>query len=171
MIFIRFLFAISIFLLFVGCSLSPGMHMIPKKKTENKKILKSEYSIDDIKINLIDINKLSEKQIKFYNKNQFEKIDYKINKYSNIYEYEYEYILGPADSISINLTDTDDIDNTYLIDQQGLVDLPFIGKVKLSGLNLRNAQDALTKVIKQYYKNPDLQVKIEEFNSSKIYLR
>ena len=69
--------------------------------------------------------------------------------------YKYEYILGPADSISINLTDTDDLDNTYLIDQEGMIDLPFIGKVKLDGLTLNEAQNILTEVVKDFYKNPD----------------
>ena len=58
MILIRIFFIILIFATFVGCSLSPGMHKIPQKKVGNEKILKSEYSIDDIKINLIEINNL-----------------------------------------------------------------------------------------------------------------
>ena len=42
-------------------------------------------------VNIIDINKLSESDID-YNKSIVEEIDYKINKYSNIYNYKYEYI-------------------------------------------------------------------------------
>ena len=124
----------------------------------------------DVGVNIIDINKLSESDIDFYNKSIVEEIDYKINKYSNIYNYKYEYILGPSDSISINLTDTDDLDNTYLIDQDGMIDLPFIGKVKLDQLTLNQAQTILTDVIKDFYKNADLQINIEEFNSSKVYI-
>ena len=52
---------------------------------------------------------MSEIDIDFYNKRKVEEIDYKVKKFSNIYNYNYEYILGPADSISINLTDTDDL--------------------------------------------------------------
>ena len=106
----------------------------------------------DVGVNIIDINKLSESDIDFYNKSIVEEIDYKINKYSNIYNYKYEYILGPSDSISINLTDTDDLDNTYLIDQDGMIDLPFIGKVKLDQLTLNQAQTILTDVIKDFIK-------------------
>ena len=51
----------------------------------------------DVGVNIIDINKLSESDIDFYNKSIVEEIDYKINKYSNIYNYKYEYILGPSD--------------------------------------------------------------------------
>ena len=62
------------------------------------------------------------------------------------------------------------MDNTYLIDQDGMIDLPFVGKVKLDGLTLNEAQNILTEVIKDFYKNPDLQIKIVEFNSSKVHI-
>ena len=39
--------------------------------------------------------------------------------------------MGASDTISINLTDTDDLDGVYKIDQEGMIDLPFIGKIKL----------------------------------------
>ena len=98
------------------------------------------------------------------------KISNTIKKFSDIYDYRYEYILGPADSISIDLTDTDDLDGNYLIDQQGMIDLPFIGEVKLNNLTLNDAQNILIQVIQNFYKNPDLQINIEEFNSSKVYI-
>ena len=161
---ISFIFFLS------GCVSLPGINKNPSKQNLNKNISKSDYSINDVQINLVNINSLSETDIDFYNQEKVEQIDYKINKFSKIYNYKYEYILGPADSISINLTDTDDLDNVYLIDQQGMIDLPFIGKVKLDGLNLNQAQNILTSVIKDFYKNPDLQIKIEEFNSSKIHI-
>ena len=161
-----------IFILFylTSCVSLPGINKSISKKKPNQKIIQSKYSISDVGINIIDINSLSEKEINSYNKAKVEEIDYKIKKFSNIYNYKYEYILGPADSISIDLTDTDDLDNIYLIDQDGMIDLPFIGKLKLDNLNLNDAQNILMEVIKNYYKNPDLQINIEEFNSSKVYI-
>ena len=153
-----------------SCVSLPGINKSPSKKKINKKIIKSEYSINDVGINIIKINSLSDMDIDFYNKQEIDEVDFKVKKFSNIYNYKYEYILGPADSISINLTDTDDLDNTYLIDQEGMVDLPFIGKVKLNGLTLNEAQNILIDVIKDFYKNPDLQINIEDFNSSKVYI-
>ena len=153
-----------------SCVSLPGINKSPSKKKINKKIIKSEYSINDVGINIIKINSLSDMDIDFYNKQKIDEVDFKVKKFSNIYNYKYEYILGPADSISINLTDTDDLDNTYLIDQDGMVDLPFIGKVKLNGLTLNEAQNILIDVIKDFYKNPDLQINIEDFNSSKVYI-
>ena len=113
---------------------------------------------------------MSQVDIDLYNKSKIEEANYKIKKYSNIYDYNYEYILGPADKISINLTDTDDLDGSYLVDQDGMIDLPFIGKVKVNGLSLNDTQNILTDVIKEFYKNPELQLNIEEFNSSKVYI-
>ena len=166
--FIKILYCYYIFL--NSCVSLPGINKSPSKKKPSKKIIESEYSIKDVGINIVSINSLSEMDIDFYNKRKVEEVDYKVKKFSNIYEYNYEYILGPADSISINLTDTDDLDNTYLIDQEGMIDLPFVGKVKLDGLTLNEAQNILIEVVKDFYKNPDLQINIEEFNSSKVYI-
>ena len=159
-----------LFLFLIGCTSLPGINESPSKKKANKKIIKSQYTIKDVSINIININNLSEIDLDFYNKKKVEEADYKVKKFSDIYNYNYEYILGPADSISIDLTDTDDLDNTYLLDQQGMIDLPFIGKIKLDGLTLNKAQNILVNVIKDFYKNPDLQINIEEFNSSKVYI-
>ena len=76
----------------------------------------------DVGINIIKINSLSQVDIDLYNKSKIEEANYKIKKYSNIYDYNYEYILGPADKIFINLTDTDDLDGSYLVDQDGMID-------------------------------------------------
>ena len=164
------LFIILILFLLNNCTILPGINKSPQKKNPNKKIQTSEYSINDVKINIIKINKLSDKEINTYNKNQFEDLENRIKDYSEIYDYRYEYILGTSDSISINLTDTDDLDGVYKIDQEGMIDLPFIGKIKLDELTLNEAQNLLLQIIKSFYKNPDLQIGIEEFNSNKVYI-
>ena len=165
-------FISTIFILFFlnSCVSLPGMNKSPKSKKSNTKIMVNEYSIDDVGINIIDLNSLSEKEIEKFNQNQVEEINNKINKFSNIYDYRYEYILGSADSISLDLTDTDDLDGTYLIDQDGMVDLPFVGRVKIGDLTINEAQNILMQIIKNFYKNPDLQIDVIEFNSSKVYI-
>ena len=121
-------------------------------------------------IEIIKINSLTENDFNILNENKVEELKFNTNKFSNIYDYRYEYILGPADIISINLTDTDDIDNSYEIDPDGMIDLPFIGKIKIDGLTLDEAQNILKEILGDFYKNPDLQISIDEFNSSKVYI-
>ena len=164
----KYIFIIFIFL--NSCVSLPGINKSPNQKEVNEQIVESEYSINDVGINIININSLSENDIKYYNEKKIEEADYKVKKFSNIYNYKYEYILGPADTVSIDLTDTDELDKTYLIDQEGMIDLPFIGKVKLDGLTLTDAKNILIGVLESFYKNPDLQINIEEFNSSKVYI-
>ena len=170
-IFKNFIFPfIVILFLLNNCTILPGVIKNPNKETPNKKLQTSEYSIDDIKINIIKINKLSNQEINEYSQNQIYDLDNKVKEYSEIYDYKYKYILGTSDSISIDLTDTDDLDGTYIIDQDGMIDLPFIGKIKLDNLTLTEAQNLLIQIIKNFYRNPDLQMFIEEFNSNKVYI-
>ena len=167
------LFKISkvIFVIFLtySCTYLPGINKGIKSQKSTKKIT-GYYSINDITVDIIDINKLDENQINNYNKSQINKPKYSIKEFSNIYNYQYAYALGSADTISINLTDTDDIDGSYIIGPDGNIDLPFIGKVNVEDLTLTETKNKLISVLKKYYKNYDLQIKIEEFNSSKVYI-
>jgi len=160
-----------IFIIFFtyGCSGLPGINKNVKKQKGSKEI-SGYYSIDDVNIDIIDINKLNENQINQYNVNKVKNLDYSISKFSNIYNYKYEYALGSADTISINLTDTDDLDGTYIIGPNGNIDLPFVGKINIENLTLTETKKKLISVLKKYYRNYDLQIKIEEFNSSKVYI-
>jgi len=152
-----------------SCAVLPGINDGPTKR-KGKINLNSEYSIEDIGIEIVEINKLSENDFKIINKSEISELDFKISEFNDIYNYRYEYILGPADIVSINLTDTDDIDNSYEIDPDGMIDLPFIGKIKISSLTVDEAQNILKEVIGNFYKNPDLQISVEEYNSSKVYI-
>ena len=150
-------------------TISTGITKNPKSRSaSNKK--NQNFTINDVEIKLIKINKLTDDKIEFYNNKKINTLDYKIKKFSKIYDYKYEYVLGPSDVININLTDTDDIDNTYKVDENGMIDLPFAGKVQINNLSITQAHNILTSVIEEYYKNPDLQIDVEEFNSSKVYI-
>ena len=171
---IKFLLNINkiIFIIFFtyGCSYSPGINKDIKGQKSSEKNTTRYYSIEDINIEIVNINKLNENQINNYNQNQVKEIKYSIKEFNNIYNYKYQYSLGPSDVISINLTDTDDIDGSYIVSPDGDLDIPFIGKVKIGNLTLVETKNKLVSILKKYYKNYDLQVKIEEFNSSKVYI-
>jgi polysaccharide export outer membrane protein len=152
-----------------ACTILPGINDLQTKKAAPN-FFENNYSIDDIGIEIIKINSFTENDFNILNESNVEELNFNINKFENIYNYRYEYILGPADIISINLTDTDDLDNSYEIDPDGMIDLPFIGKIKISELTVDEAQNILREVISNFYKNPDLQINVEEYNSSKVYI-
>ena len=167
-IIIRYLI-ISILIILNACTILPGINHLPSKKVDQN-FSENKYSIDDVGIEIIKINSLTENNFNILNESNVEELNFNINKFENIYNYRYEYILGPADIISINLTDTDDLDNSYEIDPDGMIDLPFIGKVKIDQFTVDEAQNILREVIGDFYRNPDLQIKVDEYNSSKVYI-
>ena len=159
---------ILLLIFFNSCAVLPGINEGPPIR-ESKITLNSPYSINDVGIEILEINNFSENDFNDLNKKNVEELNFSVSKFNDIYNYQYKYILGPADIISIDLTDTDDIDNSYEIDPEGMIDLPFIGKVKIDGLSIDDAQYVLKEILAEYYKNPDLQISIDEYNSSKVY--
>jgi polysaccharide export outer membrane protein len=165
----KILFIFTLFFLLQSCATLPGIN---QDLEERKKIvsIESDYSINDVGIEIVEINSLTENDFKTLNNKKVEELDFKVKKFNDIYDYRYEYILGPADIISIDLTDTDDLDNSYEIDPDGFIDLPFVGKAKIDGLVLDDAQNILKQILGEFYINPDLQISIDEYNSSKVYI-
>ena len=164
---IKFFFLIIFFL--NSCIQLPGIDQDPKKRKLSKK-LTSDYSIEDVEINIISLNKATENNFALFNQRKVEVLDNEIVKFNDIYNYNYQYVLGTSDVVEIDLTDSDDVDGSYIIDTEGMIDLPFIGKIKIDNLTLDQAQNTLVSVVGKFYKNPDLQITISEYNSSKAFI-
>ena len=164
----KFLTFFIIIIFLNSCGLNQGINKNPSK--QNPKNISSDKSINDVEINIISLNKLTDNQIQFYNRKKIQEFDHKIKKFESIYNYKYKYILGASDSVSINLSDVEDLNGSYIIDQEGKIDLPFVGKIEINEFTLDQAKKKLLEKIEKFYKNPDLQIKIEEYNSSKAYI-
>ena len=160
---------ILIGLLFIlsSCALNTGINENPIEANKSKNI----YT-PNIKIKIQDINELTFDDINKTNNNYIDNTvqDSAIKKFYGLYDYVYEYQLGPGDEIVINLTETDDIDGNYLIDPFGMIDLPYVGKINVKDLTSTEVQNILLNILKKFYKNPDLQIDIVAFNSSKVYV-
>ncbi len=164
----RILIYLIIAILLNSCINTPGINKNPKKQNPKKVII--ENSINEVEINIVSLNDLTDSQIEFYNKKNIQNFDNEIEKFKDVYNYKYTYILGTSDTVNINLSDVDDLNGIFIIDQDGRIDLPFVGKVKIDNLSLDQAQQVLLDKIKKYYKNPDLKITIDEYNSSKAYI-
>jgi len=149
-----------------SCALSPGINENPTQPEFSENIQTQNI---DVKIN--DLSTLTFNDIELINDNYVNEETYDVTAdYYGLYDYVYEYQLGPGDEVVINLTETDDIDGNYLIDPFGMIDLPYVGKINIKDLTSSEAQNILFNVLKKFYKNPDLQIDIVEFNSSKVYV-
>ena len=160
---------IIIFFAYFTTSCLPGINKNVKKQ-DSSELLPGNFTINDIAINIIEIVNLNENQINKFNSSEVKEFKYSISEFPKIYNYKYAYSLDTSDVISINLTDTDDIDGTYIVDPVGNIDLPFVGKINVKNLTIDEAKKKLISLLKQYYKSYDLQISVEQFNSSKVYI-
>ena len=161
-------FILSLLFLNSCSNLSTGISENPIINPE----LSKNINTPDIKIKIIDINQLNPSDINLENLDVSEdvnKID-PIKQYFDLYDYVYQYQIGPGDEMVINLTETDDIDGSYLVDPIGMIDLPYVGKIEVKDFTTNQIQNKLVSVLKEFYKNPDMQVDIVSFNSSKVYV-
>ena len=164
----KIFFILSLLFLNSCSNLSTGISENPIISPEVSK----NINTPDIKIKIIDINQLNPSDINLENLDVSEdvnKID-PIKQYFDLYDYVYQYQIGPGDEMVINLTETDDIDGSYLVDPFGMIDLPYVGKIDVKDFTSNQIQNKLVSVLKEFYKNPDMQLDIVSFNSSKVYV-
>lgn len=62
------------------------------------------------------------------------------------------------------------VGNGYNVSPQGLIQFPYVGTVKLAGLNEYEARDLLTERLAKYIKNPQVTVRIQSYRSGRVYL-
>ena len=164
--YLKFLILIFLLSFLTSCMLNPGISENPTQSQNTPNI-----STPNINVEIIDVNDLTLDDIKLVGaETQGKQNNDVIKQYYGLYNYVYEYQLGAGDEITINLTDTDDIDGNYLIDPFGMIDLPYVGKINLMDLTSAEAQIIIMNILKRFYKNPDLQLDIISFNSSKVYV-
>ena len=92
-------------------------------------LIEDENIYDNLKLNFYDIENINlsdlPKQSEKYKKDQK-------NLEEIISNNEYRYLIGPGDKIKITLTDIEDINGEYVIDSDGVITLPYAGKIKIS---------------------------------------
>jgi polysaccharide export outer membrane protein len=62
----------------------------------------------------------------------------------------------------------DKINEGYLVDKNGFINFPVIGKIALSGLSKEEAQDKMTDLIKVHVKNPIVNIRFINFKVTVI---
>jgi polysaccharide export outer membrane protein len=70
--------------------------------------------------------------------------------------------LAPGEKVSVQSTTL----QTYIVDNDGIVNYPVIGKVKVGGLTLASAVDTITNRVAEYIENPIVNMNILSFKVS-----
>jgi polysaccharide export outer membrane protein len=82
------------------------------------------------------------------------------------------YIVGSQDVLVITSYDDPALTGKFTVEIDGTFSYPFVGRVRVGGLTLRDVEGALKKALIDmgFFKDPQLTVAIETYRSQKIYV-
>jgi len=80
------------------------------------------------------------------------------------------YILGPGDSLQVELLDIPELSGTFAIGPDGTMYLPRLRALYVEGLTLEELRYFLTQQFKAYVKNPQLYVRPVGYRPIRIYV-
>jgi protein involved in polysaccharide export with SLBB domain len=81
-----------------------------------------------------------------------------------------DYVLGPGDSLTINLWGSVAETITRVIDRDGALMLPEAGQIRLAGLTLDRAQALIAHALQQQYRDAQVAVTLSRVRSIRIYV-
>jgi polysaccharide biosynthesis/export protein len=81
------------------------------------------------------------------------------------------YVIGAQDVLAITVFDQPTLSSKYTVEADGTFTFPLVGRVKASGLTLRDFEGELKRLLADgYFKNPQLSVAIDEYRSQRIFV-
>jgi protein involved in polysaccharide export with SLBB domain len=81
-----------------------------------------------------------------------------------------DYVLGPGDQLLIRAWGSIDLNYKAVIDRNGLISLPKVGTITLSGVNFSAAHGVINQSLSNIYKNFELSVSIGQTRSITVYV-
>ncbi len=81
-----------------------------------------------------------------------------------------DYIIGPGDSLRIDLWGTVQARYDATVDRNGEITLPKVGTVKVWGITYAQAKDVINKAISRYFKGYELNVTLGRLRTIQVFL-
>jgi protein involved in polysaccharide export with SLBB domain len=81
-----------------------------------------------------------------------------------------DYVLGPGDTLTIDMWGSVTVSVTRQVDRNGRVLLPEAGSVQVAGLPLEQAQSLIGNALKQQYRNAQAVVTVSRLRSVRVYV-
>jgi polysaccharide biosynthesis/export protein len=82
-----------------------------------------------------------------------------------------DYEIGAGDVVSVIVLDQAGLTGEFKVDPEGLINYPFLGKIKTAGMSTAEVERKLTTLLSEgYLKRPRVSVAIKEFGSQLVYV-
>jgi polysaccharide biosynthesis/export protein len=80
------------------------------------------------------------------------------------------YTLGPNDQILVRAPDVEEInEKPFRIDSEGQINLPLLGRVRVSGMTVRELEEALVERLKQFVRQPQVIITVTQFRAEPVF--
>lgn len=80
-----------------------------------------------------------------------------------------QYVIGPADTLAITVVDEADLTRKYLVDTDGTITMPYIGRQQAAGLTVEALRTRITAELKKdWIKNPQVLVGVEQYKARSV---
>lgn len=80
------------------------------------------------------------------------------------------YLLGPGDILTINLGNITADEVQQQVSSQGDIMLPTVGKIKIEGLTIADAEKKVTDECAKYFRNHNVRIQINQVRKIEVYL-
>jgi polysaccharide export outer membrane protein len=80
-----------------------------------------------------------------------------------------QYVIGPADTLAITVVDELDLTRKYLVDSDGTITMPYIGRQQAAGLTVEALRNRIAVELKKdWIKNPQVLVGVEQYKARSV---
>jgi len=77
-------------------------------------------------------------------------------------------VIGPGDLLAVHVWHEPDVSGKVPVRTDGKISIPLAGQIEASGLTPEGLQAAIAKRLREFIKNPEVTVVIEEMNSRRF---
>jgi polysaccharide export outer membrane protein len=82
-----------------------------------------------------------------------------------------DYLIGPGDVLRIDVLEEEQLSGRYTVSSKGTIQMFLLGEINVVNLTTDQLAEKLKKELeKDYLRNPQIKVIVEEFNSHKIFV-
>jgi polysaccharide export outer membrane protein len=81
-----------------------------------------------------------------------------------------DYVVGPQDIVTIAVYGQNDLNGQFRIDGDGTFTFPLVGRVKASGLTVRQLENEIVRLLKQFIKDPQVSVTVGQYKSRRLFI-
>lgn len=80
------------------------------------------------------------------------------------------YKIGPGDKVNIEVKSFEEVSKEYKVNLDGVIKLPFVGKVEVTGLTEEELSNQIAKIVQDFVLEPQVHVEVIDHSAHKVWV-